>query len=360
MHLWATLECFLHKFILSKVFPVQYYTRVSIYSPPLSLPDFLKVRRYRQHWWRCNGPCRDRAPFHGWVKRAMNRAPSPRDRWWAEHQMTCGGSYTKVKEPEGYGKKTEKTKKVKVEGNEKKVSKKVKTSSKDIKEMLTGKVRGEEESRKSSKGKKKQSSPNNSVDTKVFSGLGHTLRNRPALSDTRQPSSQSERRRRLLEAVEKRQQVAQSKGMKRKSGGRLSGDFYATSPSQNQKRLKLEDFDSSTNGAVASSASNLSSSSRDPPPEYHSSLPGPSPSSTPQATPHYEEESEDECAVVDPDSDVVLISDDDEGGKSNSGDGGNVPVGMCPVCGRTDIPHDVINSHVTLCLEEDDQQDPAY
>ena len=280
--------------------------------------------------------------------------------------MTCGGSYTKVKEPEGYGKKAEKTKKVKVEGNEKKVSKKLKTSSNDIKEMLTGKVRGEEESRKSSKGKKKQSSPNSSVDTKVFSGLGHTLHNRPVLSDTRQPSSQGERRQRLLEAAEKRQLVAQSKGMKRKSGGRLSGDirdFYATFPSQNQKRQKLEYFGSSTNGPVATSASNLPSSSRDLSPEYHSSLPGPRLSSTPQATPHYEEESEasgDECAVVDPDSDVVLISDGGDGGEGNSGDGGSVPVGMCPVCGRMDIPHDVINSHVTLCLEEDDQQDPAY
>ena len=35
----------------------------------------------------------------------MNRAPSPRDPWWAEHQRNCGGTYTKIKEPEGYGKK---------------------------------------------------------------------------------------------------------------------------------------------------------------------------------------------------------------------------------------------------------------
>ncbi len=33
----------------------------------------------------------------------MNRAPSARDPWWAEHKRTCGGSYTKVKEPDGYG-----------------------------------------------------------------------------------------------------------------------------------------------------------------------------------------------------------------------------------------------------------------
>lgn len=35
----------------------------------------------------------------------MNRAPSKNDTWWAEHQRTCGGTYTKVKEPEDYGKK---------------------------------------------------------------------------------------------------------------------------------------------------------------------------------------------------------------------------------------------------------------
>lgn len=35
----------------------------------------------------------------------MNRAPSPRDPWWNDHQRTCGGTYMKIKEPEGYGKK---------------------------------------------------------------------------------------------------------------------------------------------------------------------------------------------------------------------------------------------------------------
>ena len=30
----------------------------------------------------------------------MNRAPSPRDPWWAEHAARCGGSYIKVSAPE--------------------------------------------------------------------------------------------------------------------------------------------------------------------------------------------------------------------------------------------------------------------
>lgn len=64
-----------------------------------------EVDLYRQHWWRCNGPCQSRKPYFGYVKRAMNRAPSALDPWWGHHQSTCGGTYTKVKEPEGYGKK---------------------------------------------------------------------------------------------------------------------------------------------------------------------------------------------------------------------------------------------------------------
>ena len=47
----------------------------------------------------------------------MNRAPSAQDNWWPRHVQSCGGSYTKVKEPEGYGEK--KTKKVTKENSEK-------------------------------------------------------------------------------------------------------------------------------------------------------------------------------------------------------------------------------------------------
>ncbi|XP_064604047.1 uncharacterized protein LOC135469349 [Liolophura sinensis] len=64
-----------------------------------------EVAHFKQHWWRCDGPCQQRKPYFGFVKRAMNRAPSPRDFWWAEHQRMCGGTYTKVKEPDGYGQK---------------------------------------------------------------------------------------------------------------------------------------------------------------------------------------------------------------------------------------------------------------
>jgi hypothetical protein len=45
------------------------------------------------------GPCVEKPPYFGIVKRAMNRPPSPKDWWWDEHMRSCGGSYTKIKEP---------------------------------------------------------------------------------------------------------------------------------------------------------------------------------------------------------------------------------------------------------------------
>jgi len=62
------------------------------------------------------------------VKRSMNRAPGPYDRWFAEHQANCGGTYTKVKEPEGYGQKKSK----------KETKEKVPKGQKDIRSLFGG------------------------------------------------------------------------------------------------------------------------------------------------------------------------------------------------------------------------------
>uniref|UniRef100_T1JGT5 Protein with SprT-like domain at the N terminus n=1 Tax=Strigamia maritima TaxID=126957 RepID=T1JGT5_STRMM len=61
-----------------------------------------EVNHYHTHWWLCDGPCRHRPPFYGYVKRAMNRAPGPNDTWWSEHRATCGGTFNKIKQPDGY------------------------------------------------------------------------------------------------------------------------------------------------------------------------------------------------------------------------------------------------------------------
>jgi SprT-like domain-contaning protein Spartan len=50
----------------------------------------------------------------------MNSAPCPRDRWWPEHQKTCGGTFIKIQEPEEYTLKKQKE----AEKKEKKESKK--------------------------------------------------------------------------------------------------------------------------------------------------------------------------------------------------------------------------------------------
>lgn len=55
-----------------------------------------EVQHYRQHWWRCNGVCQNLPPFFGYVKRAMNRKPSPSDYWWKNHALKCSGSFIKV------------------------------------------------------------------------------------------------------------------------------------------------------------------------------------------------------------------------------------------------------------------------
>lgn len=70
-----------------------------------------EVASHKQHWWRCDGRCQARPPYFGYVKRAMNRAPSDNDPWYGQHMLTCGGTFHKIKEPPGYqDKKDKKTK----------------------------------------------------------------------------------------------------------------------------------------------------------------------------------------------------------------------------------------------------------
>lgn len=70
-----------------------------------------EVELYKKHWWRCEGPCRTRKPYFGYVKRVSNRAPGKNDFWWPEHEKNCGGKFIKVKEPEKTEKKKKETKK---------------------------------------------------------------------------------------------------------------------------------------------------------------------------------------------------------------------------------------------------------
>lgn len=69
-------------------------TNISVYH---SFRD--EVELYKTHWWRCDGACKNRRPYYGFVKRTTNLAPGPKDRWWSTHQSSCGGTFVKVKEP---------------------------------------------------------------------------------------------------------------------------------------------------------------------------------------------------------------------------------------------------------------------
>ena len=91
------------------------------------------------------------------VKRAMNRPPSSKDPWWDKHQETCGGTYIKIKEPDGYKKKGK--------TNEAENSKTMQDKSTNIKKLL------EKNGNNSSVPTLKQSPQR----TPEFSGTGHTL-----------------------------------------------------------------------------------------------------------------------------------------------------------------------------------------
>jgi len=67
-----------------------------------------EVDLYKSHWWRCNGPCQNKPPFYGTVKRSMNMALGPNKRWLEEHRRSCGGTFTRIKKPNGFGKKGKK------------------------------------------------------------------------------------------------------------------------------------------------------------------------------------------------------------------------------------------------------------
>ena len=58
-----------------------------------------EVDSYRTHVWQCDGPCKERSPYFGLIKRSMNRPPSKNDFWWSDHQKECGGKFSKVAEP---------------------------------------------------------------------------------------------------------------------------------------------------------------------------------------------------------------------------------------------------------------------
>jgi predicted SprT family Zn-dependent metalloprotease len=92
-----------------------------------------EVRHYQTHVWQCDGPCKDRPPFFGRVSRSMNRPPQAADRWFPEHQVTCGGTFTKISSPP----EKPKTKKLKDDNQSKNKSNAVKKKKETKAEEVT-------------------------------------------------------------------------------------------------------------------------------------------------------------------------------------------------------------------------------
>lgn len=126
----------------------------------------------------------------------MNRPPSQRDPWWSEHQRTCGGTYIKIKEPEGYGKKARRK-----GGGDK--GKNKASGSKDIRELLGGE-------KKMSGGSKADHSRGSALETpfKAFEGCGFTLG-----GGNQQKVEKVDLRSKILEAAERRKTKNELKGL---------------------------------------------------------------------------------------------------------------------------------------------------
>lgn len=76
-----------------------------------------EVEYHRKYVWRCTGKCRDWKPYFGYVRRAMNRKPSPSDYWWKNHEENCGGEFIRIDDEPDKNKEKKIETKVKIEEN---------------------------------------------------------------------------------------------------------------------------------------------------------------------------------------------------------------------------------------------------
>jgi hypothetical protein len=61
--------------------------------------DFYEEVDSYKYVFKCDGPCTQKPPYYGLVKRAMNRPPNPHDHWYADHLAKCGGTFHLIEEP---------------------------------------------------------------------------------------------------------------------------------------------------------------------------------------------------------------------------------------------------------------------
>ncbi len=290
---------------------------------------------YKKHWWKCNGPCQNRSPFFGTVHRAMNRAPSHHDPWWTEHQKTCGGTYLKIKEPEGYKKQGENKTKV------------------DTGHILNGKKtnsRGKPKTINTDQ-KKKIDDMFPKINTKTEIDLTSVNEDSERkLLDT----SVSDRRSKTLAAAERRLTGNEMRG---KGVKRLLAHTSKDVDHGSSKKTKLAVvIDSGSKKGQASSATAspvLKVCDISTPTIVDLCEDGFDCSPKPILSTSSQVQSDNKINIS---TEVVLI--EDPLCVSGLDDDVLVVEGKefrtCPVCGMNTIPAAIINAHVAFCLEEDD------
>lgn len=265
-----------------------------------------EVNLYRQHWWKCNGPCKHRPPFYGTVRRAMNRAPSSKDRWWSEHEATCGGSFIKIKEPEGYtNKKKTKKEERKGYGNIAKMFKKggkSKNSEAKVKKVVSDKEQ--------LIAKDTSTVPSPMAGDSTFLQRSSTI---DLTEDSLETPEQKETKLGMLAAV----------------------DSAASTPSYDEIRTNmlqaaLKRLDANQQKGKLRDLSSTETNTRE-------SL---------KRTREVSSDDDDDLVVINkkPNIDESIINIDTTASR--------IDYKECPVCGRGDIPSTTINIHINFCLEE--------
>ena len=322
------------------------------------------------------------------VKRAMNRAPSPRDYWWSKHQQSCGGTYLKVKEPENYGKQKSTKKSKDVKKNSEK--------SMNIKDMF----------KKNDTSANKTGAGVSVSDVKPFVGTGHRLGEPKNQVPAVVIDDRLNMREKMLLAVEKRQSEAQkhssvakkrprtdqrdispshSTSYRKKATTTASEDvrkYYKDACKSGGKKIKLERdspviiLDSpdspklQLNPTVSSPSIPVSQQELEQDIVIDISKEAAGPSS---ALLVHDAESQDsvggEIIALDDttmDYDSAGVHSEGEVVEVNSGADaptmsspgrtrGELEFRTCPVCGMSNIPKAVINTHIAFCIDAEEE-----
>ena len=290
--------------------------------------------------------------------RAMNREPAPRDPWWAEHKRSCGGSYSKIKEPEGY-------KKNRGKGETTGTSR---TATKGKGHILNG---GNTKSRKiddiflPKDGKDKMINVSGGSSSHALKDIDHSSSSNTvtAVASSSTNNTHDSIRNKMLAAAEKRQWESTSRGMVNSAG------------SSRKRPLSLPSL---TSTSVARDARGKCVSNKKPklePSRQDSKLTNLSKSTSPvqsltqpvKQTTYHNHNIPVTSQFIDlcEDTPETLVESDPLSSKATVGKEGDdelividdpteIVFKTCPVCGMSNIPAVIINTHVSFCLDEEE------